>query len=160
MTTTSAMKRWMPVLVLLVSAACAHGPSPAALPTVQREAHAPSTFDFVGGLALRAKEPKELAQWYTQRFGLPVTAEFPGGVAGGFKAGSTDFNLAIVGADGAHPGSSPGTGYFVLHVSDFDRFLADAAARGLTPFERTADAYGRFASFRDPEGNQVGIWGK
>jgi glyoxylase I family protein len=121
---------------------------------------APATFDFVGGLALRAKQPRELAQWYTQRFGLPVTFEFPGGVAGGFKSGATQFALAIVDADGAHPGSSPGTGYFVLHVSNLDRFLADVAARGVTPFERTSDAMGRFASFRDPEGNQVGVWGK
>jgi hypothetical protein len=81
-------------------------------------------------------------------------------VAGGFKAGATAFNIAIVRADGKHPGSSPGTGYFVLHVNNFDRFLVDAAARGVVPFEKTSDAQGRFANFRDPEGNQVSIWGK
>jgi predicted enzyme related to lactoylglutathione lyase len=147
------------MLALLLTAACAKGQPPAA-PAAQPADKAPATFDYVGGLALRAKQPKELALWYTQRFGLPVTIEFPGGVAGGFKAGSMEFAFAIVAAEGAHPGSSPGTGYFVLHVTDFDRFLVDAAARGVTPFERTSDDMGRFASFRDPEGNQVGIWGK
>ena len=146
------------MLVILLTA-CAKG-QPAAAPPKQREATATEIFDFVGGLALRAKQPKELAHWYTQQLGLPVTFEFPGGVAGGFKSGATEFAFAIVSADGAHPGSAPGTGYFVLHVIDFDRFLVDAAARGLTPFERTSDEMGRFASFRDPEGNQVSVWGK
>ncbi len=148
------------MLSFALAAALAAGRSVAAPPTTQRAEPSPAVFDFVGGLALRAKEPKELARWYTERFGLPITIEFPGGVAGGFKAGATQFNIAIVGADGKHPGSSPGTGYFVLHVNDFDRFLTDAAARGATPFERTSDAMGRFANFRDPEGNQVSIWGK
>lgn len=147
------------MLALLLTTACAKG-QPAAAPAMQPEAKAPEVFDFVGGLALRAKQPTELAHWYTEKLGLPVTFEFPGGVAGGFKSGATEFAFAIVSADGAHPGSSPGTGYFVLHVVNFDRFLVDAAARGITPFERTSDAMGRFASFRDPEGNQVGIWGE
>ena len=154
------MKRHGLMLTFLLAAACTHGQPAAAPPAIKREAQPPAVFDYVGGLALRAKQPKELARWYTERFGLPVTFQFPGGVAGGFKAGAMEFALAIVDAGGAHPGSSPGTGYFVLHVNDFDRFLVDAAARGVAPFERTSDAMGRFASFRDPEGNQVSIWGK
>ena len=74
------------MLVLLLAAACGQ-PRPAAAPAVQHEDKAPASFDFVGGLALRANQPKELAQWYTQRFGLSITFEFPGGVAGGFKSG-------------------------------------------------------------------------
>ena len=117
-------------------------------------------FDYVGALALRAERPKELARWYTEKLGLEMTIEFPGGVAGGFESGSVKFNMAIVDAGGSHPGSAPGTAYFVLHVGDFDGVVADLKAKGLVPFEQTSDAEGRFASFRDPEGNQVNIWGK
>ena len=74
--------------------------------------------------------------------------------------GAKKFNLAIVESGGAHPGSAPGTAYFVLHVGDFDRVVSDLRARGLVPIEQTSDAEGRFATFRDPEGNQINIWGK
>lgn len=129
-------------------------------PAAQHAEKPAAGFDYVGGLALRAKDPKALARWYTDRFGLAIKMEFPGGVAGGFESGATQFNIAIVNAEGKHPGAAPGTGYFVLHVNDFDRVLADMTARGITPFDRTADEMGRFASFHDPEGNEVGIWGR
>ncbi len=72
----------------------------------------------------------------------------------------TSFNLAIVAADGSHPGSAPGTAYLVFHVGDYDAFVAERAAKGLTPFAVSADEYGRFAKYRDPEGNEVDVWGR
>lgn len=47
-----------------------------------------------------------------------------------------------------------------LFVDDFDRFVDDAAGRGVEPKEReTYDNGVRKAIYRDPDGNEVGIGG-
>lgn len=109
---------------------------------------------------MQAKDPKTLAAWYNDSFGLPIKGEMGGGFFGGFDWNETSFNIAIVAAGGAHPGSAPGTAYLVFHVGDYDGFLAARAAKGLTPFSSENTDYGRFAKFRDPEGNEVDVWGK
>jgi predicted enzyme related to lactoylglutathione lyase len=48
----------------------------------------------------------------------------------------------------------------VFHVGDYDNFVAARAAHGLTPVSTSADPYGRFATFHDPEGNEVAVWGR
>ncbi len=146
----------MAALLLLTTVGCGHSKPAAAQAPVVKPA---GRFDYVGALALRANQPKELARWYTDKLGVEMTMEFPGGVAGGFESGNVKFNMAIVDATGDHPGAAPGTAYFVLHVGAFDRVLAELKAKGLEPFEQTADEQGHFATFRDPEGNQVAIWG-
>ena len=42
---------------------------------------------------------------------------------------------------------------------DYDAFVAARAAQGLTPVSTSNDSMGRFASFHDPEGNEVAVWG-
>lgn len=119
--------------------------------------------EYVGGTAIQAKDPKALSDWYSNRFGLTIQGEMPGGFYGGFEWNGMSFNIAIVTAGGSHPGSAPGTAYLVFHVGDYDGFLAARAAKELTPFKTTGDKgdkFGRFASFRDPEGNEVDVWGK
>ena len=47
-----------------------------------------------------------------------------------------------------------------VFVSDFDARIADIAGRGLEPAERETYANGvRKATFRDPDGNEIGIGG-
>ena len=47
-----------------------------------------------------------------------------------------------------------------VFVSDFDTRIADIAGRGLEPAERETYANGvRKATFRDPDGNEIGIGG-
>ncbi len=69
-----------------------------------------------------------MSAWYTERFGLPIKGEMPGGFYGGFEWNGASFNIAIVGAGGSHPGAAPGTAYLVFHVSNYDGFLAARAA--------------------------------
>ena len=148
-------------------AGCAHPPAPAcpvtpatpvapAGPTIPKS---PAGLEYVGGTAIQAKDPKALSAWYNDRFGLPMKGEMPGGAYGGFEWNGTSFNIAIVAAGGKHPGAAPGTAYLVFHVADYDAFVAARAAQGLTPVSTSNDGMGRFASFHDPEGNEVAIWG-
>ncbi len=116
--------------------------------------------EYVGGTAIQAKDPKTLSAWYNDVFGLPMKGEMPGGAYGGFEWNGTSFNIAIVSAGGEHPGAAPGTAYLVFHVGNYDGFLAARAAKNLTPFSTENSPYGRFAKFRDPEGNEVDVWGK
>ena len=115
--------------------------------------------EYVGGTAIQAKDPKTLSAWYNDRFGLPMKGEMPGGAFGGFEWNGTSFNIAIVAAGGKHPGAAPGTAYLVFHVADYDAFVAARAAQGITPVSTSNGGMGRFASFHDPEGNEVAVWG-
>jgi predicted enzyme related to lactoylglutathione lyase len=153
------------ILTAALLAACTPQPRPPAAPcpvTAPPVAAAPGTgLQYVGGTAIRAKDPKALAAWYTETFGMVIKGEMPGGLYGGFEWNDQSFNIAIVAATGDHPGAAPGTAYLVFRVGDYDGYLAARAAKGLVPFTTTGDAkYGRFASFHDPEGNEVDVWGK
>jgi predicted enzyme related to lactoylglutathione lyase len=117
-----------------------------------------SPFEYIGGLAFHAKDPQALAHWYTDVLGLPMRITFPGGVAGGFHAGSVDFNMAIVAATSKHAGPPPGAMYMVLRVTDLDARVRELATHGVTPFETSNDKMGRFAMIHDPEGNTIGLW--
>jgi glyoxylase I family protein len=159
-------------ILLLVLASCARPPAPAC-PTAPVAPVTPATpaapvakasdgngLEYVGGTAIQAKDPKALSAWYNDRFGLPIKGEMPGGAYGGFEWNGTSFNIAIVAAGGKHPGAAPGTAYLVFHVADYDAFIAARAAQGLTPVSTSNDGMGRFASFHDPEGNEVAVWGQ
>ena len=148
-------------LLLLLLASCAHPPTPACPPTTPPVVKSTGGgLEYVGGTAIQAKDPKALSAWYNDRFGLPIKGEMPGGVYGGFEWNGTSFNIAIVDASGKHPGAAPGTAYLVFHVADYDAFVAARAAQGLTPASTSNDGMGRFATFHDPEGNEVDVWGK
>jgi predicted enzyme related to lactoylglutathione lyase len=154
------------IILLLVSASCARPPAPACpvAPATTGDpaanAAAGAGLEYVGGTAIQAKDPKTLSAWYNDRFGLPMKGEMPGGGAyGGFEWNGTSFNIAIVAAGSEHPGAAPGTAYLVFHVADYDAFVAARAAQGLTPVSTSDDDMGRFASFHDPEGNEVAVWG-
>ena len=134
--------------------------TPAATAASAPSAPAATGLEYVGGTAIRATDPKALSAWYNDRFGLPMMGQMGSGVYGGFEWNGMSFNLAIVAADGKHPGAAPGTAYLVFHVADYDAFVAARAAQGLTPVSTSDDEMGRFASFKDPEGNEVAIWGR
>jgi predicted enzyme related to lactoylglutathione lyase len=155
-------------ILLLVLAGCARSPAPACpvtppppvAPAAPAKAPAGASLEYVGGTAIQAKDPKALSAWYNDRFGLPMKGEMPGGAYGGFEWNGTSFNIAIVTAGGKHPGAAAGTAYLVFHVADYDAFVAARAAQGLTPVSTSNDEMGRFASFHDPEGNEVAVWGR
>jgi predicted enzyme related to lactoylglutathione lyase len=147
------------VVAMLSAAGCSHHDCPVTAPQTE-PVKATGGLEYVGGTAIQANDPKTLSAWYNDRFGLPIKGEMPGGAYGGFDWNGTSFNIAIVAAGGEHPGSAPGTAYLVFHVGNYDRFVAARAAKGLTPFETSSEEYGRFAKFRDPEGNEVDVWGQ
>lgn len=113
---------------------------------------------YVGGLVLQAHSPRELARWYTDKFGLSVGIEYEGGLYGGFRTGDGGFHFGIV--PRTDESVQAGGISITFRVDDFDGYLAQLRANGLQPESEEHHDEGRFATFRDPEGYEVAIWGE
>ena len=110
-----------------------------------------------GGVFLKARDPKTLANWYATHLGIP--AQDGGSLAfdGPESMGMTVF--AHFPADTKYFGEG-GQGAMVnFRVDDLDALLGQLAEAGvrIDP-KRQDESYGRFAWIWDPEGNRVELW--
>jgi predicted enzyme related to lactoylglutathione lyase len=114
----------------------------------------------VGGIFLRAKDPKMLRAWYKQHLGIDVQ-----------EWGGTSFRWTdnsgwpIAGKTAWFVGDgknfAPSTSSFMVNyrVSDLDGLLAALRAEGCEVLEKTEQSeYGKFGWVMDPEGNKVELW--
>ena len=111
----------------------------------------------VGGVFLKAKEPKVLQAWYVEHLGLPMSEYGQTVFEGPEAVGQTVFSF--------FPES---TGYFGdgnqramvnFRVDSIDEVLARLEAAGARiDGNRENHEYGKFAWFWDPEGNRVELW--
>jgi predicted enzyme related to lactoylglutathione lyase len=111
----------------------------------------------VGGVFLKAQDPKALSAWYADNFGIAVQA--PGTLAfdGPESMGMTVF--AHFPATTGYFGDGPQQTMLNLRVDDIDALLAALAAAGVRIDPKRDDhEYGRFAWIWDPEGNRVELW--
>jgi predicted enzyme related to lactoylglutathione lyase len=114
----------------------------------------------VGGVFLKAKDPKALSAWYAEHFGIQsadgTSLMFMGdGVAGAM--GMTVFSHFPV--DTKYFGDGPQQAMINLRIDDIDELLKQLEAAGVRIDPKREDAsYGRFAWIWDPEGNRVELW--
>jgi len=111
----------------------------------------------VGGIFLKARDPKGLSAWYAEHLG--IAAEDGGTLAfdGPGAAGMTVF--AHFPLDTGYFGDGPQQAMLNFRVDDLDGLLAQLAAAGVRIAPKREDyAYGRFAWIWDPEGNRVELW--
>jgi len=111
----------------------------------------------VGGIFLKARDPKGLSAWYAEHLG--IAAEDGGTLAfdGPGAAGMTVF--AHFPLDTGYFGDGPQQAMLNFRVDDLDGLLAQLAATGVRIDPKREDyAYGRFAWIWDPEGNRVELW--
>lgn len=109
----------------------------------------------LGGVFLRARDPKALYAWYEKHLGLPKSE-------GGFMLPAERQRSVIVlaffpqSAD-YFPVSQPAMLNF--QVDDLDALLDILIAAGVpVDPKRDSHEYGRFGWFTDPEGNRVELW--
>ena len=116
--------------------------------------------EYLGGITICANDSKALADWYTNKFGLPLDNKY-----GDIYYGTLAFNgveLSI----GIHPVEpdcqKPPKGFaLTFHVDDYDGYLVKLAGKGLVPYKTDPPSkMGKFAYFLDLENNEVAIWGK
>jgi len=115
----------------------------------------------IGGIFLRARDPKALSAWYAQHLGIQL-ADYGGAT---FlwsdevppSTGSTTWSLFP--ADTTYFGSGQQSTMVNYRVDDLDALLVQLAAAGVPIDPNREDyPYGRFAWITDPEGNRLELW--
>jgi predicted enzyme related to lactoylglutathione lyase len=110
----------------------------------------------VGGIFLKARDPKALSAWYATHLGI---AEEGGALSfdGPESAGMTVFSHFPL--DTTYFGEGEQQSMVNFRVDDLDQLLVQLAAAGVRIDPKRDDApYGRFAWIWDPEGNRVELW--
>ena len=114
----------------------------------------------VGGVFVRARDPKALGEWYKRHLGIP----FNDGFAKLIWSEDPDPNALTVWSAFDHDtdyfGSATQQAMVNFRVDDIDALLTDLAAAGVevVPERMDDDAMGRFAWIVDCEGNRVELW--
>jgi predicted enzyme related to lactoylglutathione lyase len=116
----------------------------------------------LGGVFLRARDPKRLAAWYAEHLGLPVT-EWGGVVfvweecAAPEGRGTTVWSLFP--ADTEYFGEGEQAAMLNFRVDDLDALLEQLTTKGVwVDAKRQDEVNGRFAWIKDGEGNRVELW--
>ena len=112
----------------------------------------------IGGVFLKARDPKALSAWYAEHLGVQL-ADY-GGAAFQWTdegpAGTGQTTWMVFPAESKH---FPGAVMINYRVDDLDALLLQLSAAGV-PIDPKRDeaSYGKFAWITDPEGNRVELW--
>jgi predicted enzyme related to lactoylglutathione lyase len=111
----------------------------------------------VGGVFLKAKQPKVLQKWYHEHLGVPLS-EYGMTIFEGPEAQGQTV-LAFFAEDTKKFADPAQRAMLNFRVDAIDEVLAQLEAAGAKIDPKRDDSeYGRFAWFWDPEGNLVELW--
>jgi predicted enzyme related to lactoylglutathione lyase len=115
----------------------------------------------IGGVFLRARDPKALTAWYTEHLGVQLSeyggATFLWSEEVPATTGMTTWSLFP--DDTKYFGPGQQAAMINYRVDDLDALLAQLAAAGVWIDPKREDAdYGRFAWIQDLEGNRLELW--
>lgn len=110
----------------------------------------------LGGLFLKATDPKALAQWYQQKLGI----DFNGSVYTTFPLEGSGYNvLSFFKSDSDYFKPSEKQAMLNLRVEGLKELLADLSAAGVSVVGDMIDEeYGKFGWILDLEGNKIELW--
>lgn len=115
----------------------------------------------IGGVFLKARDPKALTKWYVDHLGLTLSDY--GGVTFLWKdevpegTGSTTWSTFA--EDSTYFGSSEQRAMVNYRVDDLDGLLKQLSAAGVWIDPKRDDYdFGKFAWIKDLEGNRVELW--
>lgn len=111
----------------------------------------------VGGVFLKARDPRALSAWYAKHLGIPQAEDGSLAFDGPASAGMTVF--AHFPLDTGYFGDGPQQSMMNFRVDDLDGLLACLAEADVRVDPKRDDyPYGRFGWIWDPEGNRVELW--
>ncbi len=111
----------------------------------------------VGGIFLKARDPKALGRWYAEHLGIADQGGGSLGFDGPESAGMTVF--AHFPVDTKYFGEGAQEVMVNFRVDDLDALLANLEAAGVRIDPKRDDhEYGKFAWIWDPGGNRVELW--
>ena len=122
-------------------------------------AEQPGHVTGIGGVFVKSKDPKGLAQWYREVLGLEVKPW--GGAALPFDAPGHPPKVSWTAFPDTSDYMSPSTREFMINfaVDDMDAIVARLTAHGVPILKRDdADPFGRFAWIQDPDGTKIELW--
>lgn len=112
----------------------------------------------VGGVFVKSKDPKALADWYRDVLGLEIKPW--GGAALSYDAPGHPPKVAWMAFPQASDQMSPSTREFMINfaVDDMDAVVARLTSKGVSILKRDEDPNGRFAWILDPDGTKIELW--
>jgi glyoxylase I family protein len=111
----------------------------------------------IGGVFFRAKNPRNLAEWYECHFGISKVPETYEEGSWWQDGGPTVF--APFAADTDYFGRPEQAWMINFRVRDLDAMVAQLRAVDITvEVDATQYPNGRFARLHDPEGNPIELW--
>jgi predicted enzyme related to lactoylglutathione lyase len=111
----------------------------------------------VGGVFLKANDPKKLSAWYAEHLGIPEDGGGSLAFDGPQSMGMTVF--AHFPASTKYFGDGPQATMLNFRVDNLDELLGQLAAANVRIDPKREDmSYGRFAWIWDPEDNRVELW--
>ena len=119
----------------------------------------------IGGVFLRARDPKSLSAWYVKHLGITLSdyggATFLWSDEVPATTGMTTWSLFPENTKNFGPGNEKGPQQAMINyrVDNLEELLAQLAAENvpIDP-ERHSAEYGHFAWITDPEGNRIELW--
>jgi len=119
----------------------------------------------IGGIFLKARDPKALSAWYAQHLGIQLSEHGSATLLWADEVppatGMTVWSLFPTDTPYFGPGNETGPQQAMVNyrVDDLDALLTQLAATGVTIDPHSEDYdYGRFAWIVDPEGNRIELW--
>jgi predicted enzyme related to lactoylglutathione lyase len=111
----------------------------------------------VGGVFLKAQDPKRLQAWYVEHLGIPLRDGGYVSFEGPEAQGTTAFSFFPT--DMEYVGEAAKRAMVNFRVDSLDELLEQLKAAGAKIDPKQEDyGFGRFAWFWDPEGNRVELW--
>ena len=111
----------------------------------------------IGGIFFTARDPEELAQWYSSRLGVDPAPQSYERSSWWQEAGPTV--LAPMEHDSEHFADRAHSWALNFRVTDLDAMVEQLRGDGvLVDVDPQVYPNGRFAALRDPEGNPVQLW--
>jgi predicted enzyme related to lactoylglutathione lyase len=114
----------------------------------------------IGGVFLKAKDPKKLQSWYKTHLGIDVQ-DWGGAAFRWVDAAGTPANGTTAWSVGDGSYFAPSTAGFMVNyrVADLHDLLALLRAEGCQVLEKVEESdFGIFGWVMDPEGNKVELW--
>lgn len=122
-------------------------------------AEQPGHVTGIGGVFVKSKDPKALAQWYRDVLGLDVKPW--GGAAVPFDAPGHPPKVSWAAFPETGDHMSPSTRAFMINlaVDDMDAMVARLTSHGVPILKRDdGDPFGRFAWIQDSDGTKIELW--
>jgi predicted enzyme related to lactoylglutathione lyase len=111
----------------------------------------------VGGVFLKAKDPKALAAWYAAHLGIPDQGGGSLAFDGPESTGMTVFSHFP--QDTGYFGEGAQSFMLNFRVDNLDELLTALEKAGVrVDPKRQSESYGHFAWIWDPEGNRIELW--